>query len=271
MSFIELPYNDTWVRDFGPLGVYENGALTLLDFTFDGWGGKFEADKDNALSSRIHKNWLFGVTPLEKVDLVLEGGSLESDGRGTVLSTTKCLLNPNRNGGLSKEDVEGQLLAHLGVSRVLWLENGALEGDDTDAHIDTLARFVKEDTIAYVTCEDKSDSHYEGLLLMEKELQQFRTKEGEPYTLVPLPLPKAQYSVQGERLPATYANFLILNKTVLMPSYNNGDAHDKEAVEVLKAIYPEREIIPIPCLALIEQGGSLHCSTMQIMKDKEDI
>ncbi len=263
MTFIELPTNDTWIRDYGYIPIVENGAKKLLDFTFDGWGNKFEASLDNAVNSTLHKKGYMGTTPLEKIDFVLEGGSIESDGEGTILTTTECLCNANRNAGLSKEEVETKLKNYLGAKRVLWLNHGYLAGDDTDSHVDTLVRFINSNTITYVTCEDKEDEHFEALQKMEKELKTFKTMKGEPYTLVPLPMCEAKYNKEGERLPATYANFLITNDALVYPTYH--DIHDAKVAEIFKSLFPDKEIIPVNCLKLIEQGGSLHCSTMQIV------
>jgi len=262
MTFIEIPTNDTWIRDYGYFGIFEDGEKKLLDFTFDGWGGKFEASYDNSVNSTLHKKGYMGITPLEKIDFVLEGGSIESDGEGTILSTTACLCNPNRNGGLSKEEVEKKLKNTLGAQRILWLDDGYLAGDDTDSHIDTLARFVNTDTITYVKCDNKEDEHYDALHKMEAQLQTFITLEGKPYTLVPLPMTDAVYNQTGDRLPATYANFLITNGAVVYPTYE--DTQDKVVHQIFKDLFPNKEIIPVNCLKLIEQGGSLHCSTMQI-------
>jgi agmatine deiminase len=262
MTFIEIPTNDTWIRDYGYIGVRENGQVKLLDFTFDGWGGKFEASLDNSVNHILHTKGYMGITSLEKIDLVLEGGSIESDGEGTVLTTSACLCNPNRNGGSSKQEVEKKLHTYLGAERVLWLEHGYLAGDDTDSHIDTLARFVNKTTITYIKCDKQDDEHYSALKQMEVELQNFTTKEGNPYRLVPLPMCEAKYDKDGNRLPATYANFLITNDALIYPTYD--DKNDKKAGEIFKSLFPDREIIPVNCLKLIEQGGSLHCSTMQI-------
>ena len=262
LTFIEIPCNDTWIRDYGYISIRDNNETKLLDFTFDGWGGKFEASLDNNVNSALHKKGYMGTSTLESIDYVLEGGSIESDGQGTILTSTSCLCNPNRNGGLSKEAVEKKLTSTLGVTRVLWLDDGYLAGDDTDAHVDTLARFVNSTTIAYVKCEDKEDEHYLALKRMEEQLQKFKTSNGKPYTLVPLPMTNAIYNTQGKRLPATYANFLICNNALLYPSYE--DKNDSVVHEIFKALFPDREIIPINCLKLIEQGGSLHCSTMQV-------
>jgi agmatine deiminase len=264
MSFIEIPTNDTWCRDYGVISIVEDGMTKLLDFTFDGWGGKFKADLDNSVNIALFKKGYFGGTSLETIDLVLEGGSIESDGAGTILTTSECLCNPNRNGGLSKDEVENKLKEHLGATRILWLDHGYLAGDDTDSHIDTLARFVNENTIAYVQCSDKNDEHYDELSKMEEQLKTFKTVSGESYTLAPLPMASAIFDSNGNRLGATYANFLITNHALLYPTY--GIKEDSKAKECFEALFPNLEIIPINCQRLIEQGGSLHCSTMQIYK-----
>ncbi len=253
----DLPTNDTWARDFGPITIEEDGRPVLLDFTFTGWGGKFAAEKDNAVSRKLHAAGAFGTTPLRTVDLVLEGGSIESDGQGTLLTTTECLLNPNRNPHLSREQIEEQLKSELGVSTILWLEHGYLAGDDTDAHIDTLARLCPDKTIVYVACDDPADEHFAPLKAMEQELEQFAG-----YRLLPLPWPGAKYDSEGHRLPATYANYLVINGAVLVPTYN--DPADSLALEVVGKAFPDREIIGIDCSTLILQHGSLHCITMQI-------
>ena len=263
MTFIEIPTNDTWIRDYGYISVMEDKEKKLLDFTFDGWGAKFEASLDNTVNSALHKKRYMGITPLESIDFVLEGGSIESDGEGTILTTTACLCNPNRNSGLSKKKVEEKLQQMLGTQRVLWLDYGYLAGDDTDSHIDTLARFVNKETIVYVKCDNKEDEHYDALQKMEEQLKTFNTMEGNPYTLIALPMTDAIYNDKKERLPATYANFLIANDALIYPTYS--DKNDKIVHEIFTGLFPVKEIIPINCLKLIEQGGSLHCSTMQIV------
>ncbi len=262
MTFIEIPTNDTWIRDYGYISIKEDDQVTLLNFTFDGWGGKFEASLDNAVNHTLHKKGYLGITALENIDYVLEGGSIESDGNGTILTTSRCLCNPNRNSGPSKEEVEKRLQSTLGAERILWLDHGYLAGDDTDSHIDTLARFVNTETIVYLTCNDKKDEHYETLKKMEDQLKSFTTKEGKPYELIALPMTDPIYNIKKERLPATYTNFLITNDALIYPTYS--DKNDTKAGEIFKEIFPAKEIIPINCLKLIEQGGSLHCSTMQI-------
>ncbi|MCK5854684.1 MAG: agmatine deiminase family protein [Sulfurovaceae bacterium] len=262
MSFIEIATNDTWIRDFGYISVVENGEIKLLDFTFDGWGGKFEATLDNEVNRVLHKKGYMGITPLEHIPFVLEGGSVESDGEGTLMTTTACLCNPNRNGGLDKDKIEKKLKEHLGAKRVLWLDHGYLAGDDTDSHIDTLARFVSNDTIAYVQCLDIKDEHYMELQKMEKQLKQFKTVKGNSYNLVPLPMASVKFDKKENRLPATYANFLITNGALIYPTYSLKE--DKIVHNIFKKLFKDREIIPIECSRLIQEGGSLHCSTMQI-------
>ena len=257
-----IPSNDTWARDHGAICIYENNQRQILDFTFNGWGNKFDAVLDNQITPNLHKQGAFENSLLISHHFVLEGGSIESDGLGTILTTEHCLKSPERNPQFNVQQIEDFLHLWLGAKRVLWLKHGALEGDDTDSHIDTLARFCDERTIAYQSCEDSKDRHFEELNAMEKELKAFRQMNGKPYQLVPLPFPKAKYDYDGQRLPATYANFLILNDAVLVPTYH--DHADQIALDRLATCFPQREIIGINCSTLIEQHGSLHCVTMQI-------
>jgi len=262
LTFIEIATNDTWIRDYGYLSIKEKNNIKLLDFIFDAWGGKFEASLDNAVNKKLHQKGYMGTIPLETINFVLEGGAIDSDGKGTILTTSSCLCNPNRNGGLNKRQVEANLQEYVGAKRVLWLDDGYLAGDDTDGHIDTLARFVDEHSIAYLQCLDKEDEHYEALLKMKKTLMTFKTVNNLPYTLIALPMTKAIYNTNSQRLPSTYLNFLMTNKALIYPTYQ--DKQDKKVHEIFKRLFPDREIIPIDCLKLIEQGGSLHCSTMQV-------
>lgn len=258
--FIECDSNDTWSRDHGGIIIEENRQLVLLDFVFNGWGLKFAADKDNLITGKLAKAGVFKAA-YRHGGLVLEGGGIESDGLGTLLTTAECLLSPNRNPHLSKEEIEVKLRQLFGLHRVLWLNHGYLAGDDTDSHIDTLARFCDPDTIAYVSCDDPEDEHYEVLLQMEKELRSFTSHSGKPYNLVPLPWPDACFDSDGNRLPATYANFLIINGAVLVPVY--GVKQDEAAMGLFRALFPGRTVHGINCRSLIEQHGSLHCVTMQ--------
>lgn len=258
---IQANSDDTWARDHGAITVFEDEEPLLLDFTFNGWGNKFDANRDNALNQSMADSSVFKA-PLQRIDWVLEGGSIESDGQGTLMTTRACLLNTNRNGSHSQTSVEAKLKEWFGVTQVLWLNHGELAGDDTDAHIDTLARFAPGNTLVYQGCSKPDDDHYSALQSMAAELDTFRNVEGKPYKLLELPWPDAQYSEDGRRLPATYANFLVTNQTVLLPIY--GTSQDGQAIEVLSEAFPEHRIIPIDCRALIEQGGSLHCITMQL-------
>jgi agmatine/peptidylarginine deiminase len=245
--------------------VLKDGKPVLLDFIFNGWGNKYPHAQDNELTTKLHARSAFGNTPVESIDLVMEGGSIEVDGEGTLLTTESCLLNPNRNPGLKREQIESQLRHYLGIDRILWLKHGAIDGDDTDGHIDTLARFCDAETIAYQACDDADDPHYAGLKAMEAELQTLRRKDGEPYRLVSLPWPAAIHDDTGRRLPATYANFLIVNGAVLVPTYN--DAADAGALKALAGAFLGRSIVPVMCRPLIYQYGSLHCVTMQLPAD----
>ncbi|MDD4103139.1 MAG: agmatine deiminase family protein [Kiritimatiellae bacterium] len=262
VRFCVLPSNDTWARDHAALSVFENGEPALCDFAFNGWGLKFAANLDNLITRRLVQAGVFAqeVRCRQLLGLVLEGGSVESDGQGTILTTEACLLSPNRNGYETRYEAEVFLRQTLGAQRVLWLRHGHLAGDDTDSHIDTLARFCTPNTIAYVSCDDPGDEHREALKKMEQELLDFRTLEGRPYALVPLPMAEPVFE-DCQRLPATYANFLIINGAVLMPTY----ASPKDAVarERLQQAFPDREIVGIDCRPLIRQHGSLHCVTMQ--------
>jgi agmatine/peptidylarginine deiminase len=263
LIFIAYQSDDTWARDCSALSVIdeEEDEAILLDFTFTGWGGKFDASRDNAMSSAIKT--VYG-TPMKKIDLILEGGGVETNGAGSLLTTAECLLNPNRNSHLTKAQTEAILKKEFGVEQILWLNHGYLAGDDTDSHIDTLARFIDTDTIMYVKCDDKEDEHYDALKKMESELQTLRDIEGEPFNLIALPMCQPHF-YEDERLPATYANFLIINDAVLLPVYN--DPHDAEAIAICKKAFHGRDIIPIDCSVLIRQHGSLHCVTMQFPEE----
>lgn len=264
----ECPTNDTWARDHGFLTVMTTEGPELLDFRFNGWGGKFEASLDNA----INRSLVEGDHPVLKgkyvdcLDFELEGGSIEVDGQGTLLTTSECLLNLNRNPQLDREHKEELLKRRLGVERILWLDHGYLAGDDTDSHIDTLARLCPNDTIVYVKCRDVEDEHFAALEDMEAQLRTFLTAEEKPYRLLPVPLPDAIVDTeQGERLPATYANYLVMNEAVLYPTYAQPE-NDEEAAAVLRQAFPGRDIVGVDCRALIRQHGSLHCVTMQFPK-----
>ncbi len=258
------PSDDTWARDHGPITVLDDGRARLLDFRFNGWGGKFSAELDDRISARLQRDGIFGDVPLESSDLVLEGGAIESDGGGTVLAMTRTLVDERRNPGRDRCEIERVLTAYLGAQRCLWLEHGQLTGDDTDGHIDTLARFCAADTIAYVCCEDPCDPDYPGLAAMARELRALCRADGQPYRLIALPHPSPIRGADGARLAASYANFLIINGAVLVPVY--GDPADRIALQVLGDLFPDRRIRPLDCRPAIEQGGSLHCLTMHLAR-----
>lgn len=262
IRFVEIPSNDTWARDHGGISVFIDRKLKIYDFTFNGWGLKFASNHDNQITRQLFEKNVFStqVEYVNKKNFVLEGGALESDGKGTLLTTSECLLSPNRNSYWKKDEIENYLKEIFGLKRVLWLDYGYLAGDDTDSHIDTLARFCDEHTIAYVKCNDKTDEHFEALNKMEEQLKTFVDYEGKPYNLIALPMAE-KVVVDNERLPATYANFLILNGAVLVPIY--GTKTDATALSQIQKAFPDREIKGIDCSILIRQHGSLHCVTMQ--------
>ena len=237
------------------------GHHRLLDYRFNGWGEKFPADNDNAINHKMYEAGIVEGEYVNCLDFVLEGGSIESDGKGTLFTTTGCLMAPHRNQPLKKSEIEQRLMQDLGVSRVIWIEHGHLSGDDTDGHIDTLVRICPDDTLVYVGCDDPDDEQYAELHLMEAQLKTLMTLEGKPYRLLKLPMPHPIYE-DGYRLPATYANFLILNGAVLCPTYGQPDL-DLEAIRIIGEAFPDREMVPIDSQVIIKQHGSIHCCTMQ--------
>lgn len=280
VEFVKIDTDDTWIRDYGMIDVEDfadadagsNGKnstsedaaccergggenssrrakIVSYDFKFNAWGGKFESSKDNAVNLELAKRF---KSDLRSIDFVLEGGSIDFNGRGTLLTTQKCLLNDNRNSHLNKDQIEARLKELFGLRRVIWLKNGFIKGDDTDSHVDTLARFIAPDTIAYASCDDPADEHFEELAAMKKEL------ESTGFKLVPLPLPKAKF-YGGKRLGCTYANFIFINGAVIVPTY--GDDNDKIVLERLAQELPNHKIIGVDSLVFVRQNGSLHCSS----------
>ena len=273
MLYVTCPTDDTWARDHGFITLVSDAPgrqpPRLLDFCFNGWGQKFPSSQDNAINRRLYDLGVVKGTYVDHLDFVLEGGSIESDGRGTIFTTSSCLLAPHRNQPLTREQIEQRLKEWLCADRVLWIDHGRLCGDDTDGHIDTLVRVCPDDTLLYIGCDDPGDEQYEELLLMEQQLRSFRTADGRPYRLMRLPMPDPVYGLEGEgsdahmqRLPATYANFLVVNGAVLCPTYGQPD-NDREAMRIVGEAFPGREMVGIDCQTLIRQHGSLHCCTMQ--------
>ena len=269
----DIPHNDTWARDHGFITVEETSDLRpqtsdlkLLDFKFNGWGEKFPAELDNEINRHLYERGIVKGTYEPHLDFVLEGGSIESDGKGTIFTTQCCLMAPHRNQPLTKDEIEERLKEWLGAERIVWLQHGSLIGDDTDGHIDTLVRICPGDTILYTG----GDEEHPDLVEIERELQELRTMEGKPYRLLKLPLPRPIYDTSDishqpsaiNRLPATYANYLVINGAVLVPTYNQPDL-DAEAMRIIGEAFPDREIVGIDCQAVIRQHGSLHCCTMQ--------
>jgi agmatine/peptidylarginine deiminase len=257
LELIQIDTNDTWIRDFGGINVYEGKKLKILNFKFNAWGEKFKYEKDNSLNTRLN-NINFFKAPLEDIDFVLEGGSIDSNGEGALLTTENCIFNQNRNPNLSKEQILEKLKSNFGVKEVIALKNGSLIGDDTDSHVDTLARFLDKNTIAYVKCYDTSDEHYTELQKMEKELQNTR------FSLVPLPLPSPIF-FNEQRLPATYINFVFINDALIVPTYK--DKNDKIALEILQRFFPKRDIVGVNASVFIKERGSLHCATINFYEE----
>ena len=266
ITFVEVEYNDTWTRDYGPLTILKHGDLRGLDFGFNGWGLKFAADKDNLVNRQLKEKSVYSSRVYRNESaFILEGGSVDTDGEGTILTTKRCLCSPNRNGGLTKSQADEEIRKRLGCQHLLFLDYGALMGDDTDSHIDTLARMAPDNIILFTGCRDVDDPQFEELLKMRAQLTLFRNAEGNPYNLVELPLPDAIYDENGERLPATYANYLVTENKIFMPTYGQPQK-DELAMQTVRIAFPFHKIVGIDCTTLIRQHGSLHCATMQLPK-----
>ena len=265
ITMFECETNDTWARDHAFITLLGDYVPHYIDFCFNGWGRKFEASLDNAINSKLYDAGIVKGEYEDCTGFVLEGGSIESDGKGTLLTTSQCLLAPHRNQPMVREDIERCLKNMLHVERVLWLDHGNLIGDDTDGHVDTVARLAPNNTIVYMQCNDKNDEQYADLNAMEEQIKELRTADGNPYRMLALPSPAPIYDEDGERLPATYANFLIMNGAVLYPTYAQPE-NDRLAAEILSKAFPTYDIVGIDCRALIKQHGSLHCVTMQYPK-----
>lgn len=254
LEFFICETNDTWIRDYGAIDILKDGKLSSLNFIFNAWGDKFQSKLDNEVNEKLFKAKF--KTRLENIDLILEGGSVEFNGQGTMLTTTKCLLNDNRN-KLSKEFLDKKLKELFNLNKIIWLENGFIKGDDTDSHIDTLARFIDENTVAISSCTDEQDEHYAELLAMKKELLK------EDFKLLELPLPSAKF-YEGKKLAATYANFIFINNALIVPTYN--DKNDELVLQKLQKALPDKDVIGLDALVFVRQNGSLHCSCQNRFK-----
>ena len=279
IRWVEIPYDDTWLRDSGPISLIDSShgerRFRLLDFRFTGWGGKYRADQDDALVSRCFELGVFSPQCAHQpIDFALEGGAIESDGQGHLLTTWACLHQ--RHPEQSPKALSQLLREHLKSAQVLMLDRGYLEGDDTDAHIDTLARFAPNNRIVFQGCQKANDNHFAELAAMREQLTALRTADGKAFELLEMPWaepifdadqtdgsePDGSRHDEGRRLAASYANYLIVNGAVLYPAYD--DPADLEAGKILAAAYPDRQIVAVPCRPLIWQNGSLHCITMQL-------
>lgn len=267
VTIVECPTNDTWARDHGAITLLEidksqnHKTTKCLDFRFNGWGEKFEAEKDNLITRCLHKADILKGELIDNDDFVLEGGSIESDGEGTIFTTSQCLMAPHRNQPMSQAEVEEELKKRLHADQIVWLNHGNLIGDDTDGHIDTIVRICPDDTLLYIRSTDPTDPQHEDFMQLQDELLRLRTRSGAPYRLWGLPMPRPCY-YDDEQLPATYANFLVINGAVLVPTYNQPDL-DQEACNTIACAFPGRDIIPIDSRIIIRQHGSIHCLTMQ--------
>ncbi|MGA2654687.1 MAG: agmatine deiminase family protein [Gammaproteobacteria bacterium] len=257
LRFFQTEFNDLWIRDYGPISLIQDGKIKWLDFGFNAWGGKYAGDLDDKVTRQLYDAGLLKIDEYSRQDFILEGGAIETDGLGTLL-VTPCVLTKTRNAHLSLEQIQQS----LNMDRVIMIEHGYLLGDDTDGHVDTLVRFCDPHTLAYSSCDNPNDAHYDSLKAMEAQIKELRDLSGNPYKLIPLPIPSPKLDIDGRRLPASYANFLIINNAVLCPTYD--DPFDTLILERLKTAFPDRKVIAIPSLALIQYNGALHCASMQI-------
>jgi agmatine deiminase len=260
VEFFHIPTNEPWCRDHGPIFLKRSQSpkIAAVSFGFNAWGYKLSPFEDDDAAAALMATKV-GVPIFDFEGFVLEGGSIDVNGQGTLLTTESCLLNPNRNPDLSREQIEANLRNALGVIQILWLGDG-IEGDDTDGHVDDITRFVGPNTVVTVVEEDEDDPNYEPLELNLQRLRTMRLSNGSPLRVLKLPMP-SRIVREGQRLPASYANFYVGNSVVLLPAYH--DTNDAWAASVLKEAFPERRIAPIDCRELIWGLGAFHCLTQQ--------
>jgi agmatine deiminase len=258
--FHHHPTNDAWCRDHGPIFIQRSdgsGGEAIIDWKFNAWGGKYPPyDLDDVIPTRIAEE--LGI-PVFSPGIVMEGGSIDVNGRGTLLTTEACLLNKNRNPDLSQTDIERYLRDYLGVSKILWLGDGIV-GDDTDGHVDDLTRFVDPNTVVTVVEDDPADENYEPLQRNLERLNRMTDQDGRPLRVITLPMPRPLWH-DGQRLPASYANFYIANGVVLLPTYD--PTRDDEAKATLQELFPTRDVIGIDCTDLVWGLGAFHCVSQQ--------
>lgn len=260
VKFHLFPTNDAWCRDHGPAFLINPSApdpKIVVDWGYNAWGGKYPPyDLDDMIPSRIAAYYNI---PVYHPGIVMEGGSVDFNGRGTVLTTTSCLLNPNRNPMLKQGEIEAYLCNYYGVNQILWLGDG-IAGDDTDGHVDDITRFVKEDTVVTVVEDNKRDENYEPLKANLEALEKMQLENGKPLNIIELPMP-SRVICEGQRLPASYANFYICNAAVIVPTFR--DRNDEKALSVIQNLFPERKVAGIDSLDIIWGLGSWHCLSQQ--------
>ncbi len=256
--YVIIAYDDIWVRDIAPIAVQHNHSTQLLCFQFNAWGNQYPCHDDARFAQRFAASQVLQA-PVKTSNLILEGGAFDSNGLGELLTTASCIYDHRRN-QLDKSSIQQKITKALNTDRLIVLEHGQLVGDDTGGHIDTLARFCSSDIIAYTSCDNSNDVHYQSLKQTLNQLKQLRTAQNKPYKLIALPLPSTIFNNDQQQLPANYANFLIINNAVLVPQYR--DPNDTTAINRLGKCFPQRDMIPIDSLHLISQFGSVHCMTM---------
>lgn len=255
--------DDTWARDITPLTVLDDGLPLVVDWGFNGWGGRYPHERDSHFGYELIDSAGFATLGYQRANAVLEGGAVETDGGGTLLINRATVLGPGRNPTLEQADAEALFQRYLGIERTLWLDVPPLAGDETDGHIDTLARFCGPGVIAHAAPRAEGDDPNAATLMrLRDQLAELRTADGSPYELIPLPNPASVTDDKGRAYPASYANFLIINGAVLVPTY--ADPTDAQAIERLQAAFPQRTVLPAPARMFVTEGGGPHCLTMQL-------